>query len=81
MDEISVITEFLGWCSIINIVLLTLTAVFVVFFRGCIVNIHSKMFGLDKEKLPLLYFRYLANYKIAIIVFNIVPYIAFKIMG
>jgi len=39
------------------------------------------MFGLDPEDVSRDYVRYLAQYKIAIIVFSLVPYIALKFMS
>ncbi|WP_078459044.1 DUF6868 family protein [Solemya velum gill symbiont] len=43
-------------------------------------GIHSKLFGVQKEGLDAMYFNFLANYKLAIFIFNLVPYLALKIM-
>ena len=75
------LTEFLGWASVLNIVLLVLTTIMVIAMRGTISRIHSGLFGLDEKDLGRAYFQYIALYKIAIIVFNVAPYIALKIMG
>ena len=72
---------FLGWCSVINIGLLVVSSIFIVAFRGVSSRIHSKMFDLDEKYLSQAYFQYLAQYKIAIIVFNVVPYFALRIVG
>lgn len=71
---------FLGWCSVINIVVLISTTVSLLAFKGPITRIHSQMFGVDPENLPTTYFQYLANYKIAIFMLNIVPYLALRLM-
>ncbi len=81
MNTIEAMREFLGWCSVINIGLLIFSAIFVVSLRGPISRIHAKMFNLDESDLSRAYFQYLAQYKIAIIVFNIVPYFALRIMN
>jgi len=81
MNTIEAMREFLGWCSIINIVLLIFSAIFMVLLRGPISRIHAKMFNLNESDLSRAYFQYLAQYKIAIIVFTIVPYFALKFMG
>ena len=81
MVTVEVMREFLGWCSVINIGLLTFTAIFVVLLRGPISRIHAKMFNLDEAELSPAYFQYLAQYKFIIIVFNIVPYLALRIMN
>ena len=72
---------FLGWCSVINIGLLMFSSIFVIALRGAASRIHGKMFNLDEKHLSQAYFQYLAQYKLAIIVFNVVPYFALRIIG
>jgi hypothetical protein len=38
------------------------------------------MFGVDPQNIATQYFQYLANYKIAIFMLNIVPYLALRLM-
>ena len=75
------LTTFFGWCAVINIVVLLLSTLPICFFKSWVVGIHSKMFGLSPADLPMKYFEYLGNYKIAIYTLSIVPYIALKIMA
>ena len=75
------LTEFVGWVSVINIAVLLVSAIAVIVMRGPISKVHSKFFGVDQKDLGRAYFQYLAQYKIAIIVLNIAPYIALKIMA
>ncbi|RLA00903.1 MAG: hypothetical protein DRQ42_04465 [Gammaproteobacteria bacterium] len=75
------LTELLGWASIVNIAILLFSTLLLIAMRGAITNLHSKLFGLDEKDLGRAYFQYLAQYKIAIIMLNITPYIALKIMG
>lgn len=81
MNTIEMVKEFLGWCSVINIGLLMFSAISVVILRTRVSRIHAKMFNLEESYISRAYFQYLAQYKIAIIVFNIVPYIALSIMN
>ena len=81
MNTIEAVREFFWWCSIINIGLLMVSVIFVVSLRDPILRIHTKMFNLEESVLSRGYFQYLAQYKIAVIVFNIVPYFALKIMS
>jgi len=78
---INELTTFLGWCSILNIVLLTLSAILVILLKERIAKIHAWMFGLDQRIIQQMYFQYLANYKIATLIFNIIPYFSLKIMA
>lgn len=79
--SIDQLTEFLGWASVINLAMLFLAAGMLVFMRDSIAAIHSRFFDLDDSELNKVYFQYLAQYKIAIIMLNIVPYFALKIMA
>jgi len=75
------LTEFFGWVSVINIAVLLISGILVIVMRGPISKVHSKIFGLDQKDLGRAYFQYLAQYKIAMIVLSIAPYIALKIMA
>ena len=81
MYTIEVIKEFFGWCSIINISILTISALFIIIGRQMALNYHKKLFNLNNEYLERAYFQYLAQYKIITIIFNIVPYFALTIMS
>jgi hypothetical protein len=74
------LTEFFGWASVINIAVLLISSILVIVMRDPISKLHSKLFGLDQQDLGRAYFLYLAQYKIAMIVLSIAPYIALKIM-
>ena len=81
MMTTDVLVTFLGWCSVINIVILMLSSVLLILLKEPVSRIHSKMFALEQKLVLQAYFQYLANYKIAILVLNIIPYFALKIMG
>jgi hypothetical protein len=48
--------------------------------RGFICKMHGKMFGINEDKISVILYSYLGVYKIFVITFNIVPYIALAIM-
>ena len=81
MTDINNLTTFFGWCSIINLGILLFSTIILSAFKKPISTIHSKVFGLNQDDIPLIYFQYLGNYKIAIILLNFVPYITLKIMS
>ena len=60
MDSLETVTEFLGWCTAINFGVLVVAAISVSLMRGMMVNIHTKLYGLDEEDLTRQYFQYLA---------------------
>jgi hypothetical protein len=81
MMDMHAFTVFLGWCSAINIGVLLVSTLALIALRRPVSNIHSKLFGVSQSDLAPLYMQYLGNYKIAIIILNIVPYLALKIMA
>lgn len=81
MITLSAITEFLGWATIINMGFLCVATISLILMKDFVVSIHSKLFKINKESLPALYFNYLAGYKSMALVFCVVPYLSLKIMG
>ncbi|MCO1333560.1 hypothetical protein MO867_04320 [Microbulbifer sp. OS29] len=75
------LTQFLGWTSIINAIILLLSTLGIVTRKEVITRVHARIFRLNEQDLGRAYFQYLAQYKIFIIGFNIVPYIALKIIS
>lgn len=75
------LTEFLGWMSVINIGFLMVTTVFLILMPEFPARVHSRMFDVDEQDVKKAYFQYLAQFKLAVLVFNIAPYLALKIMG
>lgn len=67
MVDINNLTTFFGWCSIINLGILLFSTIILSAFKKPISKIHSKVFGINQDDIPLIYFQYLGSYKIAII--------------
>ncbi len=78
---IETLTAFLGWCTLINVGLLIFSTLMISLGAKKFSELHAQMFGLEAADLPLAYFKYLGHYKIAILVFNLVPYLALKIIA
>jgi hypothetical protein len=81
MSVFTDLTAFLGWCTLINLAFLGIATLALTVMRGAILSIHRRMFGIAEKDLLLLYMQYLANYKIVVLVFNLVPYLALRISG
>ena len=80
MLDVNFFTTFIGWCTVINISILCFSTLLLFIFKGSISKIHSEMSGIKQNDLFPIYFKYLGSYKIAIIIFNLVPYFALRIM-
>lgn len=81
MTSQEALTTFFGWCSAISVGILFLTSGALLLMRHRIARIHSRMFGMSEEDLARAYFQYLAQFKIAVIVLNVVPYLALRLMA
>ena len=79
--NIETLREFFGWCTVINLGLLVFAFVKLMLIRDWASKIHAQMFGIDQASVQRAYFQFFVIYKIAIIVFNFVPYIALSLMG
>lgn len=80
MITLEITKQLLGWCLVINLAILVLTSLLIIVAREPIAKLHAKMFGIDEAVVALEYFRYLANYKIAILILNLTPYIALVVI-
>ena len=81
MFTIETLTAFIGWSTVINIAVLLFATIMVWWLRVPITRINTKMFALTDAEVSRAYFQFLAQYKIAIFMFNLVPYIALKIIA
>ena len=72
---------FLKLCTIINFSILTFWAIMWPLIKDFAYNIHSKFwFSGTKEEFSQSIYRLFGNYKLMIILFNLVPYIALCIL-
>tara|TARA_R110002096_G_scaffold14582_5_gene50713 strand:+ start:27747 stop:28031 length:285 start_codon:yes stop_codon:yes gene_type:complete len=69
---------FLGWMAFVNGAFLIIGTLVLALAREWIIGAHSAMTGVDRAQLPVLYFSYLGNFKIAWIVLNLVPYLVLR---
>jgi hypothetical protein len=81
MITIDHLAAMLGWAAVINIAILLVSTIALVALRRPITALHAQLFGLDEKDLGRAYFQYLAQFKIATIVFTIAPYLALRIIG
>ncbi|MCB9092338.1 MAG: hypothetical protein H6620_07235 [Halobacteriovoraceae bacterium] len=77
--ELDQLQSFLGWCTVINFGILALTSVAISIFKKPLSKLQARMFGVESLSARGFYFSYLANYKIVVLVFNLVPYLAIRI--
>ncbi len=79
--SIDLLRLFFLWCSIINIGLLVIAFVFFKVAHRWIYAIHGGWYRLTEEQFNQAIYQMMILYKICLIVFNIVPYIALRIIS
>jgi len=78
---IEIIRSALAWCTVINWVLLLWWLLFFILAHDWMYRIHSKWFKIPVEKFDAIHYAGMAFFKIAVFVFNVVPYFALRIVG
>ena len=76
-----VIRDVLAWCTVINYGLLVFWFVGFVLAHDWIYRVHGKWFTLSKENFDAIHYAGLAFFKLGIFLFNLVPYLAMRIVG
>ena len=76
-----IVQEFLLWCLLLNLGIYTFSAITSILIRDFMARTHGKLFGISKETAYKAIYSYLAAYKLLIIVFNLVPWLAMLIIN
>ena len=74
--DIQAVTAFFMWCTIINIVIFTLLTLLIIMTSDLAFRIHGKWFNLSRESFDKIVYGWLGAYKLIIITFNLVPFLA-----
>ncbi len=77
---VDTIRDVLGWCAVINLGLLLWWFLFFMLAHDWMYRIHGKWFKLPVERFDALHYAGMAFFKICILLFNIVPYLAIRIV-
>ena len=75
------IRSALAWCTVINLGLLTWWFLFFILAHDWTYRFHSKWFNLSVEKFDSIHYAGIAFFKSLVIMFNLVPYLALRIVG
>ena len=69
------------WCAIINYGVLLVWFLFFILARDFMHRLHGRWFHLSVEQFDAIHYAGMAIFKLGIILFNLVPYIALGIVG
>ena len=77
---IEIVRDALLWCFIINMGLLLWWFVLFTFAHDWVYRFHGKWFKLSEDRFDTINYAGMALFKILIFVFNLIPYIALRIV-
>jgi hypothetical protein len=75
-----IIRDMLGWCAVINYSFLLWWFLFFSLAHEWIYRLHGKWFNISVETFDAIHYAGMALFKIGIFLFNLVPYIALRIV-
>ena len=78
---VEIIRDVLAWCSVINLGLLLFWWLWFMLAHDFMYRFHGRWFKLSVEKFDTINYALIGFFKIGIILFNIVPYLALRIVG
>ena len=79
--DIQTLTKFFMWCTILNVGVLTLTSIMCIFFADFSYRMNNRFFSISREAFNVALVCFIGFFKILVIVFNLIPYIALLIIG
>ncbi len=78
---IEMIRNVLGWCTLINMGFLLFWVLWLKVAHDFVYRVHGKWFKLSEERFDAIHYSGMLFFKICIFIFNLVPYLALRIVG
>ena len=79
--DIQTLTAFFMWCTIMDGALLVLWTTIYLLAPDLVYRTQTRWFPVPRETFNVVFYSFLGLFKIVILVFNIVPYVALLIVG
>ena len=78
---LEIIRDALAWCAVINMGLLLFWFLFFALAQDFVYKTHGKWFKLPEERFNSIHYTGMLIFKMGIFLFNVVPYLALRIVG
>lgn len=78
--NIAQLTDFLLYCTLINYVILLIWFFAFIFAKSWMKKLHRQWFNLSDQNFDAIHYSAMAVYKIGILLLNLVPFIALKLL-
>ena len=69
----------LGWCSVINMMILLVWFLAFVFARNFVFKMHTRWFRISEERFDEIHYTMMGYYKLAVVLFNLAPYLVLRL--
>ena len=79
--NVEFVTALLGWCTVINIGFLVIAILMLSLMHDFVGDITARVFGISRDQAKAGIYTVVQQYRVAILFFNLVPYIALKVMA
>jgi hypothetical protein len=79
--SIEILRSFLGWCAIVNYVLLIFWFLVFLLARDRLYKLYDRWFRLSAEEMDRIQFIGMMFYKLGILLFNLAPYLVLRLKG
>jgi hypothetical protein len=80
-ETVNYIAAILGWCMVINYGILLIWMVFLMSGRIWMYRVHNRWFDIPDQEFNAAHYRLMGQFKLYIMIFNLSPYIAIRIMA
>ncbi len=77
--NLEVLTSFLAWCTLVNLVILILWFFFLTAGGGWVRSMHGKWFDLAEAEFAATHYRTIAYFKVLWVIFNLTPYLVLRL--
>jgi len=78
--DLEVLKAFFFWWFIIDMAVYLFSVIMVLLLKDWMSGLHTKLFGISETVAKEVIYRYIATFKIMVIVFNFSPWIALVIL-
>lgn len=75
-----VLTSFFGWMAALNIAVLVAGTLAILVLKDWAAGFHARLFNIEEAAVRQTMYSWLGSYKVATLVFSVMPYLALRLM-
>ena len=79
--DIQILTSFFMWCTIINVGMLLFLSLIYLLAPNLAYRLQSRWIPISRETFDVVFYSLVGFFKVIVLVFNVVPWIALLIIG